>query len=76
MEAFFADITEKGLYGGSDFGPRMTIPNAQQKAELDSLDAKIAGIRKNLDTQTMELDNYQKSLEQNVKLDISTMFAL
>ena len=67
MEAFFADITEKGLYGGSDFGPRMTIPNPQQKAELDSLDAKIAGIRKNLDTQTMELDKEQAAWESSFK---------
>lgn len=67
MEAFFADITEKGLYGGSDFGPRMTIPDARQKADLDSFDAGIAAIKKKLDTQTPDLDREQVAWESSLK---------
>jgi hypothetical protein len=46
LEAFFADIKERGIYGGANFGPSMPVPTAEQQAELDRLDAKIAAARK------------------------------
>ncbi len=46
MEAFFADIQEKGIYADSKFGPEMPVPTPEQKARLDGLDAKLAEARK------------------------------
>ncbi|MEI6686363.1 MAG: DUF1549 domain-containing protein, partial [Planctomycetota bacterium] len=64
MEAFFADITEKGLYGGNDFGTRMALPSAEQKAQLDSLDAKILELKKVLEASTPELAKQQVEWEK------------
>ena len=46
MEAFFADISEKGLYGGGkDWGPSMAVPGKAQREELARVDAEIARAR-------------------------------
>ncbi len=59
MEAFFADIKEKGLYAGANddgsWGPQMKVPDATQAIELAALDEKIAVVKKVLDTPTDEL---------------------
>ncbi len=39
LEAFFADIQEQGLYGGSDFGTSMRIATPEQDKKLAELDA-------------------------------------
>ena len=39
LEAFFADIQEQGLYGGSNFGSSMTIATPEQEKRLAELDA-------------------------------------
>ncbi|MFM8931404.1 MAG: DUF1549 domain-containing protein, partial [Gemmataceae bacterium] len=41
MEAFFADIREVGLYSGDNWGPKMAVPDSNQRAELARLEAKI-----------------------------------
>ena len=42
MEAFFADINEKGLYGGgTDWGPSMRVPTKVQRDELARIEADI-----------------------------------
>lgn len=66
MEAFFADITEKGLYGGSDFGTRMTLPSKEQQAQLAALDEKIATLKKTLETSTPEIEKQQAAWESSV----------
>lgn len=66
MEAFFADIQERGLYSGSDFGPSMPVPTAEQAKELAALDAKIAEINAILDTPTPELQAAQADWEAAV----------
>lgn len=55
MEAFFADIKEKGLYSGSDFGSSMKVPTIQQKVSLQSMDSKIAELTRRLTTDTTEI---------------------
>jgi len=46
MQAFFADINEKGLYGGGkDWGPSIAVPMASQREELAKVDAEIAKLR-------------------------------
>jgi mono/diheme cytochrome c family protein len=39
LEAFFADIQEQGLYGGSNFGSSMAIATPEQEKKLADLDA-------------------------------------
>ncbi len=39
LEAFFADITEQGLYGGSEFGTSLRIATPEQDKKLADLDA-------------------------------------
>ena len=41
MEAFFADIQEQGLYNGSDFGSKLSLPSDKQTLERLYLEAAI-----------------------------------
>lgn len=67
MEAFFADIRERGLYSGANsdgnWGPFIKVPTEQQAAELARLDQQIANTRKILDTDTAELASAQQDWE-------------
>ena len=45
FEAFFADIKERGLYNGSDWGSNMRVPTPAQKADLAKLDGELAKAR-------------------------------
>ncbi len=67
MEAFFADITERGLYNGSDFGPRISLPSPEQQQQLDSLDDKILSLKKVLDMNTSALEQQQLLWETSVR---------
>jgi hypothetical protein len=50
LEAFFADLTEKGFYDAgfqaSDWGPSIRLPSDDQKAQLEQIDARIAAAKK------------------------------
>ena len=54
LEAFFADIEERGLYSGADrdgsWGPSVQLPTPAQEAERDRLAREMAAVRKSLDT--------------------------
>ncbi len=65
FEAFFADIEERGLYGGTDWGPKMSVPSAEQQAKLTALDADIASLRDSLNKPTDELAQAQVAWEAN-----------
>jgi mono/diheme cytochrome c family protein len=71
FQAFFADIKEQGLYNGAhetgEWGTTIRVPTAEQKAELARLDAKLAELRKTLDTSTAELDAAQQTWERDFK---------
>ena len=68
FEAFFADIQERGLYSGAhadgNWGPFVKVPNAQQEADLATLDARIAQVKQTLDTPTAELAAAQSEWEK------------
>ncbi len=66
MEAFFADIQERGLYAGSDFGPSMPVPTPEQASALAQLDDQIGGVRAILDRSTPELEAAQVAWEKDV----------
>jgi hypothetical protein len=38
FEAFFADIQERGLYGGDDWGPQIQVPSAMDQQQLELLE--------------------------------------
>ncbi|HEY1784424.1 MAG TPA: DUF1549 domain-containing protein, partial [Pirellulales bacterium] len=64
FEAFFADIQEKGLYGGDDFSPAIPIPAPAQTAELARLNAEIAALDTQLAASTPELEQAQAAWER------------
>ena len=65
FEAFFADIEERGLYGGDDWGPKMPVPSEEQQQKLAILDADIAALRDSLNKPTDELAQAQLVWEAN-----------
>lgn len=68
MEAFFADIQEKGLYSGAgnsgNWGPEIQVPTEEQSQELAQLDAEIAELKKILNTPTAALVEAQRAWER------------
>lgn len=56
LAAFFADIREKGFYGGAnstgDWGPRLWLTTPEQEAELKKLDEEIATVKAEVDRAT------------------------
>ena len=65
FQAFFADIKERGLYSGGDWGSFIQVPSEQQAAEMQSLDEKIANLKSVLDMSTPELVAAQIEWEQS-----------
>src|SRR5580700_236001 len=67
LEAFFADIEERGLYSGADhdgsWGPRIQLPTPEQEAERDRLAREIATVQKTLDTSSPALAAAQTAWE-------------
>ncbi|MGD9644872.1 MAG: PSD1 and planctomycete cytochrome C domain-containing protein [Pirellulales bacterium] len=70
LEAFFADIEEKGFYGGAnvtgEWGPVMQVPTDEQAAELARLDGDLAEVRGVLDTPTPQLAAAEAAWQQAV----------
>ncbi len=68
LEAFFADIQEQGLYNAGSktdpWGPEMAVPSAEQKQSMDDLSARIASVRKLLETPTEALASSQVQWEK------------
>ena len=68
LEAFFADIQEKGLYSAGDktdpWGPEIAVPNPEQKQSMKERSTEIESIRKFLDTPTDALTNSQAKWEK------------
>lgn len=71
LEAFFADIKEKGFYDAgflrNDWGPAILVPSEAEQKELDQLEAAIAEVRALLDRATPELEAAQRAWEQSVQ---------
>ena len=68
FEAFFADIKEQGLYSGAHetgmWGPTIKVPTAQQEADLDTLDQKLAKVKAILESASPELATAQVEWEK------------
>lgn len=67
LEAFFADIEERGLYSGADrdgsWGPSLQLPTPAQEAERGRLVHEMAAVQKLLDTPSPDLVASQRSWE-------------
>jgi hypothetical protein len=70
MEAFFADLKERGLYSGSDFGPSMLVPSPEQEGRLVELDRQIDEVRAVMDRSTPELEADQSDWEHTINPSI------
>lgn len=69
LQAFFADIEERGLYSGAnasgDWGPRIQVPTPDQTRRLTEFNRQIAELNKKLETPTPELAAAQAEWERN-----------
>jgi len=69
--AFFADLTERGIYHGSHdtgiWGPTMIVPTKEQSEELRRLDREIADTKAELDRSTRELEADQAEWEKSLR---------
>jgi hypothetical protein len=67
FQAFFADIEERGFYGGAEssgkWGPTLQLPTPDQAREVSELDQKIAAAREKLNAPTPELAAAQAEWE-------------
>lgn len=65
--AFFADVKEKGFYGGAhdngQWGEMMSLPSAEQEQQLRLVDERIAGLHKQLTAPSDELAAAQTAWE-------------
>ncbi|MGD9723999.1 MAG: PSD1 and planctomycete cytochrome C domain-containing protein [Pirellulales bacterium] len=70
LEAFFADIEERGLYAGANvdgnWGPSIQLPSADQSAELARMDGQIAAMKHKLAASTPQLEAAQVAWERAV----------
>jgi hypothetical protein len=70
LEAFFADIEERGLYSGAHdsgaWGSTMQVPTPEQTAKLQELDLRIAELKKVLSTSTPALESEQAQWEASM----------
>ncbi len=70
LEAFFADIEERGLYSGAHasgaWGPNVPVPTPEQTRQLQQLNQQIAEAKKQLETSTPELVAAQTQWEQSI----------
>ncbi len=65
--AFFADIKERGLYSGGDFGTKMDVPDKVLPNLLQDLDQQIAAVQKSLETPTPALAAEQAAWEAQLQ---------
>ncbi len=68
FEAIFADIQEKGLYGGDDFSPSLPIPTPAQAAEMARLDGEIAALDAALNQSSPEIEQAQAEWERGLAI--------
>ena len=66
FEAFFADIEERGLYSGDQWGTNIQVPTEAQTMQLADLDQKFVLAQATLDASTPELEAAELEWESNV----------
>jgi hypothetical protein len=67
MQAFFADLQEKGFYGGAhesgEWGPRVKVPDRRQEVALAELQSQIAEVKAQIDA-VVASDEFAVALAQ------------
>ncbi len=80
LEAFFADIEERGLYSGAHasgaWGPNVQVPTREQAEQRARLDEEIAEVRAILATATPELAAAQTAWEAELQAEAATWITL
>jgi hypothetical protein len=64
LEAFFADIQERGLYDLGNFGPTLQVPTPEQSQALMELDREILALEQWIDRDDAVLDLEQQVWER------------
>ena len=64
--AFFADIKERGLYSGNQFGPSVSVADTELPELLDPVQIEIAALEQKLATPTTELAVAQQQWEEQL----------
>jgi mono/diheme cytochrome c family protein len=71
FEAFFADLDHQGLYAGANssgnWGPKVSVPSAEQTAILARLDHEIAALETELESGTPEIIAAQRAWEARTR---------
>ncbi|MBI2432365.1 MAG: DUF1549 domain-containing protein [Candidatus Hydrogenedentes bacterium] len=72
LEAFFADIQERGVYGaGERWDPLLMLPTEEQTRELTQLDQEMAQLQTALDAPTESLAAAQAPWEQAILKELA-----
>ena len=67
MVAIFADVKERGVYGGGRRDPEMTVPSHGQTARIKVIDAETTKLQRSLDsTDTKFSDAERKNVQQQI----------
>jgi mono/diheme cytochrome c family protein len=61
--AFFADLDEAGVYGGSKWFPQLPVPDRRQEQQLERLGRRIAGLERSLGDSVPEDDPARARLQ-------------
>ena len=65
--ACFADIKERGLYSGNQFGPSVSVADTELPELLDPVQIEIAALEQKLATPTTELAVAQQQWEEQLR---------
>jgi len=73
--AFFADVTERGIYGGANdhggWGPMLTLPTPEQDAEQLRVDAEVQAAQKAFDEKASDLAEAQREWETAKRAELA-----
>ena len=64
--AFFADLKETGVYGGSNWYPQMIVPTAEEAAQLEQLNQAVTAVEKRVKESESESDA-RKAADEELK---------
>jgi hypothetical protein len=77
--AFFADVTERGIYGGANdnggWGPMMALPTPDQDAEQLRIDSEVQTAQKAFDEKAGGLADAQRDWETAKRADLTAAAA-
>ncbi|MCH8924197.1 MAG: PSD1 domain-containing protein, partial [Planctomycetes bacterium] len=64
MVAIFADVQERGVYGGGRRDPELMVPNREQVAWIKAIDAQASKLQRSLDSSDTKLSDAERKIVQ------------